>query len=185
MGNDPLIRHRVVSLVSSEYDDYLGPGFLYAVPPNLYMEWARKDTTSRASIVIKWLPITVKTEDGALSWHPALQSFVLEFGEEGAVLAALSSRLHPRSWWGSLAPHLEPQVKLLESWATHPRPKVGNGLETGSTGSKLRLGPESAPETISRCVAGIWLVWSVWSIGSYWFIWLDERERQESPHART
>ena len=124
MGNDPLIRHRVVSLVSSEYDDYLGPGFLYAVPPNLYMEWARKDTTSRASIVIKWLPITVKTEDGALSWHPALQSFVLEFGEEGAVLAALSSRLHPRSWWGSLAPHLEPQVKLLESWATHPRPKV-------------------------------------------------------------
>ena len=36
MGNDPLIRHRVVSLVSSEYDDYLGPGFLYAVPPKIY-----------------------------------------------------------------------------------------------------------------------------------------------------
>ena len=124
MGNDPLIRHRVVRLVRSEHDDNLGPGFLFAVPANLYLEWARKDITSRASIVMKWLPITVKAEDGALSWHPALQSFVLQFGEEGAVLAALSSRLHPLSWWGSLAPHLEPQVKLLESWATHPHPKV-------------------------------------------------------------
>ena len=124
MENDPLIRHRVVSLISSEHDDYLGPGFLYAVPADLYLDWARKDITSRASIVMKWLPITVKTEDGALSWHPTLQSFVLDFGEEGAVLAALSSRLHPRSWWGSLAPHLEPQVKLLESWATHPHQKV-------------------------------------------------------------
>jgi hypothetical protein len=73
---------------------------------------------------MRWLPITAKTEADGLAWHPALQSFVEEFGNEPTVLGALASRLHPRAWYGPLKPHVEPQIKLLESWATHPQPKV-------------------------------------------------------------
>ncbi len=121
---DPLVRHRLKWLVESEHKDHLEPGLLYALPADLYLEWARKDVPRRASLVLDWLPIAVSANDGTLSWHPALQAFIAEFGNQGPVLVALSRRLHPRSWWGSLAPHLEPQVKLLESWTAHERPEV-------------------------------------------------------------
>ena len=107
-----------------EHDDHLGPGLLYAIPAGLYLEWARKDPARRASLVMKWLPIAMKSEDGSLVWHFALENFISEFGNHEKVLAALSSRLHPRSYYGSLAPHLDPLVKLLESWFTHPYPEV-------------------------------------------------------------
>jgi hypothetical protein len=95
VSNDFLVRHRIEGLVMSEQENYIGPGFLYAIPPDLYLEWARKDPARRASIVLRWLPITKKAEGGALVWHPALESFVAEFGNEAAVIGALASRLHP------------------------------------------------------------------------------------------
>lgn len=123
-SNDFLVRHRIEGLVMSEHDDYMGPGFLFAIPADIYLEWARKDSAHRASVVMRWLPITMKTEGDGLAWHPALHSFVKEFGNEPTVLGALASRLHPRTWYSPLKPHIEPQIKLLESWATHPQPKV-------------------------------------------------------------
>ena len=122
--NDYLIRHRVDWLVSSAHDNYQGPGFLFAIPADFYLEWAREDPGNRASIVMKWLPVTMTNEGNNLEWHPALKSFILEFGEAEDVLPALSSRLHPLSWYGSLTPHLQPQIKLLESWLLHPSQKV-------------------------------------------------------------
>jgi hypothetical protein len=121
---DYLIRHRIETLIGSEHDDHMGPGFLHAMPADLYLEWVREDPVRRASIVMKWVPITIKREDGTLAWHLALESFVSEFGGEEGVLDALSSRLHPRAWYGSLTPHVEPLLKPLESWASHPQPKV-------------------------------------------------------------
>ena len=108
----------------SEHDHYMGPGFLFAIPADIYLEWASKDPAHRASIVMRWLPITMKTEEGGLAWHPALESFVAEFGSEAGVLGALASRLHPRAYYAPLRPHIEPQIKLRESWVTHPQPKV-------------------------------------------------------------
>jgi len=124
VSNNFLVRHRIEGLVMSEQEDYMGPGFLYAIPPNLYLEWARKDPVRRASVVLRWLPITMKTEGGDLAWHPAVESFVGEFGSEAAVLGALASRLSPRVYYAPLRTHIEPQIKLLESWASHPQPKV-------------------------------------------------------------
>lgn len=123
-SNDFLVRHRIEGLVMSEHDDYMGPGFLFAIPADIYLEWASKDPAHRASIVMRWLPITMKTEEGGLAWHPALESFVAEFGSEASALGALASRLHPRAYYAPLRPHIEPQIKLLESWVTHPKPKV-------------------------------------------------------------
>jgi hypothetical protein len=105
-------------------NNHLDAGLLYALPADIYLDWIRIDPPRRASTVMRWLPIATKSQEGNLSWHPALENFIAEFGYQEQVLAALSTRLHPRSWWGSLAIHLEPQLKLLESWSTHPCPEV-------------------------------------------------------------
>jgi hypothetical protein len=123
-GNDWLVHHKLKALIGFEHNDHLGPGLLYELPADLYMEWARKDASRRASLVVEWLPIATKAEDGSLSWHPALQDFISEFGNRDHVLAALSGRLRPRSWSGSLVPRLESQLKLLDSWREHARTEV-------------------------------------------------------------
>ncbi|MDO8356198.1 MAG: hypothetical protein Q7U76_07400 [Nitrospirota bacterium] len=124
LENDFLIRHRVEGLVGIEHDDCLGPGFLYTIPADFYLKWTRKDPARRASLVMKWLPVATKNADGSLVWHSAIESFISEFGDQERVLAALSSRLRPQSYYGSPAPYLDPLVNLLKSWATHPRPTV-------------------------------------------------------------
>jgi hypothetical protein len=124
LRRDWRLRHRLERLIESDHDDHLGPGLLALFPPELYLKWVRKDPGGRAAIVMHWLPIATKAADGSLRWTPALEAFVEEFGAEDMVLTSLSSRLHPRSWWGSLVPHLEPQQRLLESWSNHPRSEV-------------------------------------------------------------
>jgi hypothetical protein len=124
ISTDFMVRHRIENLVMSEHDNYTRPGFLFAIPADIYLEWARKNLADRAPIVMRWLPVTIKNEEGGLEWHPALETFVAEFGNEPAVLGALSRRLHPMAWYGSLKPHIEPQIKLLESWTSHPKAKV-------------------------------------------------------------
>lgn len=123
-SKDVLVQHRIKQLVMSEDDNSMGAGFLFAIPADIYLEWARKDPATRASLVMRWLPVTSQTEDGGLAWHPVLGSFIAEFGNEPTVLGALSRRLHPMSWHGPLKPHIEPQIKLLEAWTTHPQARV-------------------------------------------------------------
>lgn len=122
--NDRPVRRQLDKLIKSERDDNLGPGLLYALPADLYLEWVRKDAAGRASIVVDWLPIVTKADGGKLSWHPDLQAFIVEFANQPGVLAALSRRLHPTSCSGSLVPHLEPFLNLLDSWSTHANAEV-------------------------------------------------------------
>ena len=110
--------------ITDSGEDNLGPGLLFSLPANLYLNWARKDPARRAGIVVRWLPIAIKAEDGSLSWHPALVDFVSEFGAEPNVLSGISRRLQPSSWWGSLTPFLEPLLPLLGSWSGHQIPEV-------------------------------------------------------------
>ncbi|MDH5195100.1 MAG: hypothetical protein OEW32_15545 [Nitrospira sp.] len=124
VSTDVVVRHRIEQLVMTDHDNYMGPGLLFEIPADIYIEWTRKDSAHRASIVMRWLPITTKTKADSLAWHPALESFISQFGNEPAVLGALSRRLQPMSSYGSLKPHIEPQIKLLESWTSHPQPKV-------------------------------------------------------------
>ena len=88
--DDRRIGRRLKTLIGSRHDDHLAPGLLYALPADLYVNWARKDPDHRAAVVLHWLPVATKTDDGSLSWHPALQDFIAEFGKQQDVLRALS-----------------------------------------------------------------------------------------------
>jgi hypothetical protein len=119
-----IVRHRLRSLMEMDRRDHLKGGLLAALPPDLYLDWARKDPTKRASLVVEWLPVALQREDGSLYWHPALEAFINEFGLQPYVLGAVMRRLHPRTSWGSLVPYLENQITLLSSWQNHAIPEI-------------------------------------------------------------
>jgi hypothetical protein len=124
LQNDPRVRFLFEQLVECPSENHLGSGLFYNLPAELYLDWARKAPSHHAFIIMKWMPLTVKTTCGGLSWHPALEAFIAEFGAADHVLDELSGRLSPRSWLGSLVPYLEPLVPLLETWTSHSLPAV-------------------------------------------------------------
>lgn len=105
-------------------DDHLGRGLSFNVPAQIYMDWVREKAKARAAMAAAWLPIAEKGDAGQLKWHPELEAFVGEFGDQPNVMLAISRRLTPTSYWGGLARYLEPIVPLVESWSTHPNPGV-------------------------------------------------------------
>lgn len=105
-------------------DGYLGRGLAFNVPTEIYMGWVREKPKARAALAVAWLPIAGKNDAGQLNWHPELETFISEFGEQPDVLAAVSRRLMPTSWWGGLERYLEPIVPLVERWSTHPNASV-------------------------------------------------------------
>ncbi len=125
ISRDSFMRLYVDNLFEPPHDNHLGPGILYGLPPALYLDWVRKAPSARAETIMKWLPIVTTRSDGTRTWGPELESYVDEFGDQPRVLVGLARRLHPKSWWGSVALHLEPFLPLLEIWIQHhPRSEV-------------------------------------------------------------
>ncbi len=117
---------RLYKLLQADRDDdgWLGPGLIFKLDPNLYLDWIRADAEVRAYKALTWLPIALSRADGVSEWHPAMASFVSEFGGQPHVLSRLAARLRPTSWSGSLAPYIEPLVPLVASWQSHPIAEV-------------------------------------------------------------
>jgi len=105
-------------------EDHLGRGLGIDIPPPQFLAWIRAKPEKRAAIAVDWLPIAERHTNGALSWHPELEAYVAEFGNTPGVLEALTSRLHPKSFSGGLAPYLEPIVPLVQTWSAHKKPAV-------------------------------------------------------------
>lgn len=124
LWKDPRQHHRLQRLLKPDRDDHFGPGPLFGLPQEIYLDWVRKDLERRAPFIAEWLPVATKNDDGSLCWHPAIESFVAEFGKVVSVLGMTARRMHPTGWSGSLVPHLEPWVPLLKSWLNHPLAEV-------------------------------------------------------------
>jgi len=114
------IRFHAEHLFEPPHEGHLGGGLLSHLPPDVFLTWVRKAPAVRARVVLKWLPMT-ETHDGSLTWSSHVEDFTDEFGNQPGVLDELGRRLHPRSWWGSVVPHLEPLVRLLEIWVQSKR----------------------------------------------------------------
>jgi hypothetical protein len=119
LHNDADGNFRFEQLVERPYENYLGSGLFYHLPAELYLGWARKAPLVRAFRIVKWMPLTSITSGDDLSWHPALEAFMAEFGAADRVLGELSIRLIPRSWNGSLVPYLMALIPLPEAWTSH------------------------------------------------------------------
>ena len=130
-------------LASQHHDDHLARGLSFNVPPATYLEWVRENPKRRAATAVAWLPIAAKNDDGSLRWDPELEDFVREFGEEPDVLPAISSRLHPTTWWGSLALHLQPLLPLLETWRRHPNINIRHWVGAQIDGLRKKIAVET------------------------------------------
>jgi hypothetical protein len=114
------IRFYAANLVKGHHrDDHLSEGTAFHVPIELILKWVRDNPKDRAASAVNWLSVAVKGEDGSLKWTREAEEYINEFGDIPDTLAAFSERLRPTTWLGSLAPHLEPLIPLLESWRTH------------------------------------------------------------------
>lgn len=116
---NPLKKWLLERLLKPGRDDHSGAGVLFKLPEALYLEWVRQSPEQRAPLVAQWVPMTEKLSDEKRAWSPVLERFIEEFGSIDGVLPAIGSRLYPSSWWGSLVPHLEPWLPLLDSWRNH------------------------------------------------------------------
>jgi hypothetical protein len=123
-SDDWYVQHRLNDFVGAPHNDNFAAGPLFQLAPDLYLRWIRKLPEKRARWAMAWLPIALKDSTGTLRWHPALLDFVSEFHGSKGVLAELSSRLHPTSWWGPVGPHLQPGIDLLREWEAHGIPAV-------------------------------------------------------------
>jgi hypothetical protein len=104
--------------------DHLARGLGVDIPPLQFLAWVRAEPEKRADTAVGWLPIAERDTNGVLSWHPELEVYIAEFGNTPGVLGALTARLHPKSWWGGVAPYLEPVLPLVQGWRAHKNPVV-------------------------------------------------------------
>ena len=146
---DSHVRYYAERLFEPPLEHHLAPGLLHGLPPEVYLDWVRKAPDVRAEVVMKWLPITTVRSDGTRTWSPDLEAYISEFGDQPRVLVGLARRLHPRSWHGSLVPHLEPFLPLLETWTrSHPRPEVRRwaGEQIEHTGAEIEASDKEDEE---------------------------------------
>jgi hypothetical protein len=123
-AEDPLSAHRISGLLGIDKSADDGTALLHALPAEIYFEWMEEKPNERVSVVLGWLPITRKSDDGTLQWHPDLVQFVESYVNAPEDLDIVAQRLFPSSWWGSLADRLEPSRRLVATWCDHPMPAV-------------------------------------------------------------
>ncbi len=120
-----IVRHFAGRLLSSGLkEDALARGLDVEIAPPVYLAWVRDMPEARASKAVAWLPIAEGKDDQGWRWHPELLAFLDEFATFPGVLEALRRRLFPSFYWGSMVPHLERAVRLVETWRTHPNPSL-------------------------------------------------------------
>ncbi len=96
-----------------------GPGALFETPLKLMLEWVARDPAGRIGFLISFFPI-LEQEDGAWTWHPALQKLAKLYGRVKRFRDALRLRIYPSSWGGSLNSHLTSFKAPLAAWADNP-----------------------------------------------------------------
>ena len=99
-------------------------GTLFGVPDSDCIDWAKSDPSIRAPFLCIFYPILENNEAGDCKWHPSIERLTIEFGGVKEFHQSLARRFHPRSWSGSIIPHLEVYLAPLESWFHHSVPEM-------------------------------------------------------------
>jgi len=125
----PLEAHRLEDLVGPPSHGFDGEshnkeGALFGIPDADCIAWAKADPAVRAPFLCRFYPVFETNKTGGRKWHPALEKLAKEFGTVEKFRQALGRRLHPRSWWGSLTPHLEIYLAPLKEWFAHSVPEM-------------------------------------------------------------
>nr|WP_290224966.1 hypothetical protein [Trichocoleus desertorum] len=105
---------------SSDDESHNKEGILFGVSEVEFVDWAKVNPEIRSPFLCIFYPMIEVDKIGNNKWHLALESLTYEFGAFEEFRLALARRLYPRSWSGSIVPHLEMYLTLLENWFEHP-----------------------------------------------------------------
>lgn len=101
-------------------ESYNKEGVLFGISEAEFLTWAKAKPDVRSPFLCIFYPVIEVDKTGHHKWHPALERLTHEFGTSKDFRIALARRLYPKSWSGSMVPHLEIYLTLLQKWFTHP-----------------------------------------------------------------
>ncbi|ASS60324.1 hypothetical protein [Rhizobium leguminosarum] len=120
----PIERNRLKRLIGPANDKFDGretrdAGMLFGVPQDLVFEWA-DGSADRPGLIVDFYPILSEANEKEFVWHPAMEIVAERYGKSKEFQSALSMRLRPSSWSGSIVPLLEVYLSPLQRWFNHP-----------------------------------------------------------------
>lgn len=96
---------------------------LFGLPEATFISWAEASPHVRAPLLLKFYPLLQDNPKGS-QWHPKLESLTHKFGSISEFRKALGDLIYPRSWSGSIIPHFEKYLRLVDEWSDHPIPEM-------------------------------------------------------------
>ncbi|MGO7367642.1 hypothetical protein ACC719_11630 [Rhizobium ruizarguesonis] len=119
-------------------------GPVYGVPEQMVLEWADA-SENRPELLVDFYPIL--SASGALpTWHPALEEIAARYGKRESFRKALTRRIRPSAWSGSVVPLLEIFLKPLESWFDHSVRPLARWAREEHRGLERRIESEKEQE---------------------------------------
>ncbi|MDV3251987.1 hypothetical protein DevBK_11645 [Devosia sp. BK] len=123
----PIDLNRMERLIAPSSDRYGGmgrseAGLLFGLPNDMLLAWADL-AEDRPGFLLAFFPVLEKGENQA-GWHPALDEVAQRYGHLATFRAALSRRLRPSSWSGSIVPLLELYFAPLKTWFNNQNPQL-------------------------------------------------------------
>ncbi len=89
-----------------------------------YIAWTKFNSAIRTPFLCMFYPILEKNDNDTYQWHPATLRLAEEFGSVKEFREALSDRLRPSAWSGSIIPHLKKYLVPLKTWYEHPTQEI-------------------------------------------------------------
>ena len=127
----PLERHRLETLFGPNSRGFDGDGQnqagpLFGVPEEETIRWAAEDPKNRSAFLADFYPILGSRPDECAKWHPTFEKLIAAFVGTVEFTQNVGRRFRPRSWSGSIVPHLEVYLAPLTDWFEHERAELSH-----------------------------------------------------------
>lgn len=100
-----------------------GSGVLSVVDSDFLFRWCKDNSPKAPTVISRIMPLFSKEGDSC-TWHPFAKSIIDNFGSIKEVLSEISANMGSCGGWGSLIPHYQQRVSLMDELKNHPLPEV-------------------------------------------------------------
>ncbi|MEZ2442795.1 hypothetical protein AB6805_13820 [Chitinophaga sp. RCC_12] len=121
----------------------LKPIFRYTkIKDNQLEQWMAQNPDTVPQIVIQLVPWKSKIDEN-VTWTPIVLHMLDRYSQNYSFISQLSSQIHSYSWSGSLVPHLEERLRLVEILKGHSSEQVRLFAENESKDLQSRIEHEN------------------------------------------
>ena len=125
LSDDVLTHYYITDILGARFTNEDTLGALFTVPDDVLLEWCAIHPTRAPAALARMMPLFQHTGD-TWTWRPLAQAVIDRYGDQKAVLSALTANIGMYSWTGSLVPYYERQMSPMAQLRHHHLPKVRN-----------------------------------------------------------